>query len=117
MQSSEEGSEKGLGWIEGQVVRFKRSMLPSEYKVPHMSWTDVDPRNGQALYKNIEDPRFYFVHSYHLETDPEFVTATAEYGYRFIASVQKSNIQGVQFHPEKSHKFGLQLYSNFQNYF
>ncbi len=117
METSEEGSEKGLGWIEGQVVRFRKPLMPEECKVPHMSWTEVKPRNGQGLYRNIEDPRFYFVHSYHLEADPEYVSATAEYGYRFVASVQKNNIQGVQFHPEKSHKFGLQLYSNFQKNF
>jgi len=117
MESSEEGTEKGLGWIEGRVVRFRSNMLPAGYKIPHMSWTDVAPKPAQPLYKDIVEPRFYFVHSYHLETDPEFVSATADYGYRFVASVHRGNIQGVQFHPEKSHKFGLQLYSNFQKNF
>jgi len=117
MQSSEEGSETGLGWIEGRVVRFRSSAMPPECKIPHMSWTDVHPRKDHLLYAGIADPRFYFVHSYHLEADPEFVTATADYGYRFVASVGSGNIQGVQFHPEKSHKFGMQLYSNFAKNF
>ena len=117
MQSSEEGKEKGLGWIEGQVVRFRAAMMPPTCKIPHMSWTDVSPSNGHGLYKDIFEPRFYFVHSFHLEANPKNVTATADYGYQFVASVQKENIQGVQFHPEKSHKFGLQLYSNFYKNF
>ena len=117
MESSEEGTEKGLGWIKGRVVRFKSSMMPPECKIPHMSWTDVYPKNGQVLFKDIAEPRFYFVHSYHLEADSQDVTATAHYGYPFVASVGRGNLQGVQFHPEKSHKFGLQLYSNFQNNF
>ena len=117
MQTSEEGNEKGLCWIEGRVVRFRSSIMPAELKIPHMSWTDVHPRPGQPLYQGIADPRFYFVHSYHLEADPEFVTATADYGYRFVASIGLNNIQGVQFHPEKSHKFGMQLYTNFAKNF
>src|SRR5947199_4933 len=77
-------------------------------KIPHMAWTDLKVISDNQLYSDIEDPRFYFVHSYHVETDcTDYVTATGHYGYDFIASVQKENILGVQFHPEKSHKFGM----------
>ncbi len=115
MESSEEGNEPGLGWIKGKVIRFRADKLPPSLKVPHMAWTDISPRSGNALYNNIDDPRFYFVHSYHLLCDDIHVTATANYGYQFVASVQQANIMGVQFHPEKSHKFGMKLYENFVN--
>ena len=118
MELSEEGNEKGLGWIKGRVVKFKKEQMPQEYKIPHMSWSDTTPTENQKLYNGIDDPRFYFVHSYHLEPDnTSVITATAEYGYTFPASVGSGNIQGVQFHPEKSHKFGMKLYTNFQNNF
>ena len=115
METSEEGGAVGLGWIEGTVIKFNKEKLPATFKVPHMDWTDIEPRPECKLYKNIEEPRFYFVHSYHLKCDNDFITATANYGYTFAASVAKENIMGVQFHPEKSHKFGMQLYSNFVN--
>ncbi|MGB8194446.1 MAG: imidazole glycerol phosphate synthase subunit HisH [Chitinophagaceae bacterium] len=117
MESSEEGNEPGLGWLPGKVVKFKKDSMPGEYKIPHMGWTDVQPASGNELYAGIDEPRFYFVHSYHIQTSPELVTATADYGYSFTASVGKGHIQGVQFHPEKSHRFGLQLYTNFANNF
>ena len=118
MESSEEGSEPGLGWIKGQVVKFKPDQLPQGYKIPHMSWTDVHPSGDNPLYAGIDAPRFYFVHSYHIQAnDTQEVTATSDYGYSFVASVGREHIQGVQFHPEKSHRFGLALYANFANRF
>lgn len=118
MESSEEGNVQGLGWIKGKVVKFDTSKLPSGYKVPHMGWTEVEPKKNNYLYNQIEEARFYFVHSYHLLCDNvEDVSGTATYGYTFAASVAKDNIMGVQFHPEKSHKYGMQLYSNFVNKF
>lgn len=118
MQKSEEGREAGLGWLEGDVIGFRKDRLPEGYKIPHMSWTDVQSQDDSLLYKDIKDPRFYFVHSFHIETpDNSLVTATAKYGYQFVASVGKGHIQGVQFHPEKSHKFGMALYANFVNKF
>ncbi len=118
MEKSEEGNEPGLGWIQGEVIKFDKKKLPANLRIPHMDWTDVQPLNGSALYQNIEEPRFYFVHSYHLQCkNEENISATAEYGYRFPASIIKDNIMGVQFHPEKSHKFGMKLYNNFvKNY-
>lgn len=117
VENSEEGTEPGLGWLKGKVVKFNKEQLPGDYKVPHMGWTDTQPINGSKIYEGIEEPRFYFVHSYHVVTDAANVTAVADYGYQFTASVGKDHIQGVQFHPEKSHKFGMQLYSNFAKLF
>jgi imidazole glycerol-phosphate synthase subunit HisH len=116
MESSEEGSEKGLGWIKGNVIRFRTDKMNSPLKVPHMAWTDVQVKNNNKLFSDIADPRFYFVHSFHLSCDDQsVVSATSNYGYEFTASVQQDNITGVQFHPEKSHKFGMKLYGNFVN--
>ncbi|THU41526.1 imidazole glycerol phosphate synthase subunit HisH [Niastella caeni] len=114
MESSEEGNENGLGWLKGKVIRFKKDQLPAGFKIPHMGWNDVHPAAKNGLYAGFETPRFYFVHSYHLVCDEAtVVSATAQYGYEFTASVQQDNIMGVQFHPEKSHRFGMKLYENF----
>ena len=116
MEASEEGREKGLGWIRGRVVRFKTDQMNANLKIPHMDWTEVHPKDSCLLYSGIADPRFYFVHSYHVQCDdPGMVTATAHYGYDFAASIQSGNISGVLFHPEKSHRFGMDLYRNFSN--
>lgn len=111
---SEEGIEKGLGWLEGDVVKFDISKLPYGYKIPHMSWNDVGFRRESPLLNefNKEDTRFYFVHSYHAVLTNDTLL-DCDYGYKFTAGAQKDNIYGVQFHPEKSHKFGKQLFSNF----
>lgn len=114
MESSEEGNVDGLGWIKGKVIKFNSNKMPQGYKIPHMNWTEVEPCPETLLYNNIEEPRFYFVHSYHVVCDDtSVITATADYGYSFPASIASENIMGVQFHPEKSHKFGMQLYENF----
>jgi glutamine amidotransferase len=116
METSEEGNADGLGWIKGKVVRFDSSKANENIRIPHMGWTDVQPGKDSRVYKNINEPRFYFVHSYHLQCEnKEDVSATSFYGYEFAASVENRNILGVQFHPEKSHKFGMQLYENFVN--
>lgn len=117
MESSEEGVEAGLGWIKGKVVKFDPVRLPKDHKVPHMGWAGISSRDNCPLYTDADQPRYYFVHSYHVLCENEAeVTATANYGYEFTASVQKGNIYGVQFHPEKSHKFGMKLYENFNRY-
>jgi len=116
MESSEEGNRKGLGWIKGKVVKFNRERMPIQYTVPHMAWCDVMPADDSVLYRGIHEPRFYFAHSYHVVcADQKNQTAVASYGYDFAASVQYENITGVQFHPEKSHSFGMQLYTNYAN--
>jgi imidazole glycerol-phosphate synthase subunit HisH len=114
---SEEGIEPGLGWLKGKVVKFNNTKFSSALKIPHMGWTDVQPEADSIMYKGVQEPRFYFVHSYHVEVeDKSCISASAEYGYRFVASVEKDNIYGVQFHPEKSHRFGMQLLQNFVQY-
>jgi imidazole glycerol-phosphate synthase subunit HisH len=112
---SEEGQAKGLGWIPGQVVKFRQDQMPAGYKIPHMAWTDTKPAEGAVLFERMEDPRFYFVHSYHTQCAAQYIQATASYGCEFVASVNKDNIYGVQFHPEKSHRFGMEVYRNFSN--
>ncbi|HEY6901904.1 MAG TPA: imidazole glycerol phosphate synthase subunit HisH [Puia sp.] len=119
LESSEEGVLPGLGWIRGKVVKFRQEELPAGYKIPHMGWTDVKPARPSRLLEGFdEDPRFYFVHSYYPQpARPEDVLVRADYGKPFAAGMENNNIMGVQFHPEKSHKFGMQLLANFvKNY-
>ena len=114
LEGSEEGKLPGLGWIKGKNVKFRQSEMVSSLKVPHMGWTDVVPARPSKLIANITDPRFYFVHSYHAQlNNPEDGSISATYGYPFFAGVERRNILGVQFHPEKSHKFGMKLFQNF----
>ena len=118
MESSEEGVEKGLGWVKGKVIKFDSGKMQNNLKIPHMAWTDILTTGVGKLFEEIDEPRFYFVHSYHVFCENENeITAIANYGYSFTASVQKNNIMGVQFHPEKSHKFGMKLYQNFIKYY
>lgn len=112
-QKSEEGKLPGLGWIEGEVIAFSRAQLPESYKVPHMGWCDVNVKNNNILFKDIDNPRFYMVHSYYVRCEDSFIVATANYGYEFVSAVNQNNIFGTQFHPEKSHKFGMKLFKNF----
>lgn len=112
---SEEGSEPGLGWIDGEVRRFAFPDSIAPRPVPHMGWNSVASKSSEPLLStDDEDQRFYFAHSYHMICDrPDDVIATANYGYAFCAAVRRGNIAGVQFHPEKSHRFGLRLLKNF----
>lgn len=114
-KSSEEGTLPGLGWIDAQTVRFKFDEKNKDLKVPHMGWNTVHINKESPLFKEMfAESRFYFVHSYHVvcnnETD---ILTTTHHGYEFPSSIQKDNIMGVQFHPEKSHKFGMKLLKNF----
>jgi imidazole glycerol-phosphate synthase subunit HisH len=113
-EQSEEGVEPGLGWIKGKVTKFESSNLPG-LRIPHMGWNYLSEFDKQSpLFKGFENPKFYFVHSYYSQPETEEVTlAKAEYGINFTCSVGYENIFGVQFHPEKSHKYGMQLYENF----
>lgn len=112
--SSEEGRSAGLGWIDAATVRFRHEPGLG-LKIPHMGWNHVDPHKERSLYAGMHaDPRFYFVHSYHVICEePEDVLSTTTYGYEFTSAFQRGNIVGVQFHPEKSHKFGMELMKNF----
>jgi len=113
-EGSEEGTLPGLGLIGGKCVRF-RFAEGSTLKVPHMGWNETVPRRTHPLLSGLEsNARFYFTHSYHVVCkDPSDVLAVASHGIEFTAIVQRNNIMGVQFHPEKSHRFGIMLLRNF----
>lgn len=116
-EGSEEGSSTGLGWIPGEVKKFDFCGLNigESPKVPHMGWNTVVPSAQDPLFAHYDEPpRFYFVHSYHAVCrDSADSIGTSEYGYEFTSAVRKGNIVGMQFHPEKSHKFGIQFFRNF----
>ena len=113
-RKSEEGKLDGLGLIPFECKRF---VFPeaSELKIPHMGWDIVEIKKDHPLVKGLEGTqRYYFVHSYHAVCEKcENVLMTCDYGYEFAASVIKDNVIGVQFHPEKSHDFGMALLSNY----
>ncbi|MFA5978119.1 MULTISPECIES: imidazole glycerol phosphate synthase subunit HisH [Pseudomonas] len=113
-KSSSEGNEAGLGWLDMEVKKFPEI---EGLRVPHMGWNDVFASAGVRHYltDDIEnDARFYFVHSYFMQpADPRNVILTAKYGLEFAAGVAQGNICGVQFHPEKSHRFGKRLLNSF----
>jgi glutamine amidotransferase len=112
---SQEGHQPGLGWLEAEVVRFNFPEEQHELKIPHMSWNTLEMQRAHPLFTEmLDEPRFYFVHSYHLKCRTvEDGLAKTEYGYRFDSVIARGNIMGVQFHPEKSHKFGMKLLKNY----
>ncbi|MCC6287118.1 MAG: imidazole glycerol phosphate synthase subunit HisH [Chitinophagaceae bacterium] len=116
---SEEGVESGLGWIKGKTIAFDKSKLSSNEKIPHMGWSEIKGFERSTLFTGMYDePRFYFVHSYHLQLEnTEDTLAITNYGYDFSVGIERGNILGVQFHPEKSHKFGMKLLENFAKYY
>lgn len=118
-QRSDEGELPGLKWFDAETVAFDRSRLDERLRIPHMGWAGIVPARKSRLFEDMfEDPRFYFVHSFHLQCrKPEDVLATAEHGYPFTAGIERDNIIGVQFHPEKSHKFGKRLLRNFVDHY
>jgi glutamine amidotransferase len=112
---SEEGDAEGLGWLDADVVRFR---FGDGRRVPHIGWAALRPsRPGRPdpLLEGVSpDRRFYFIHSYHVVCrDPSDVVATADYGVEFAAAVRRRNVFGTQFHPEKSHRRGLEIVRNF----
>ncbi len=113
-QSSEEGSLSGLGWIAAKTVKFRLDPS-SQFKIPHMGWAYVTSTRPNRLFSDMPyKARFYFVHSYHFVCDDlSDVIATADHGITFCAAINRGNIWGAQFHPEKSHKFGMLLCKNF----
>ena len=112
-QGSEEGGAEGLGWIEGRTSRFRLDGGPE--RVPHMGWNTATPVRDHPILAGLPDePRFYFVHSYHVTcADAADRLCGTTYGYEFTSAVARDNIVGTQFHPEKSHRFGFQLLRNF----
>jgi glutamine amidotransferase len=113
-KGSEEGVLPGLGWFDADVRRFR---IPegSPYKIPHMGWNALSIKKDNPLIgQKEEEQRFYFVHSYHVVcNNTEDVLASAVHGYEFTASISRDNIYATQFHPEKSHRFGMELLKNF----
>jgi glutamine amidotransferase len=111
--SDENGFHEGLNWIPGKV---KRLSLPQGFSVPHVGWNDLKSQFRKPLYElTPECPNFYFDHSYYFECREEYISAFCNYGIKVTASIQKDNIFGVQFHPEKSQTNGLKLFRSFLN--
>mgnify|MGYP001471820241 CR=1 FL=1 len=114
-KSSEEGTLSGLGWIDAQSIRFRFDGQIAHLKTPHMGWNILSYAKPHPIFTGLYDEnRFYFVHSYYLVCKhSDSVMATTEYGFKFTCAAMNENILGVQFHPEKSHKFGMRLLKNF----
>ena len=114
--SSDEGNESGLGWIPGRVKLFDTRLLQKP-KIPHLGWNSVDIVKYTGLLKGVDHEQgFYFIHSYYYEVDDSTHTMTKTfYGNNFTSSINKGNIYGTQFHPEKSHANGMRVLTNFAN--
>lgn len=118
MRSSEEGVLPGLGWIDGKTVRFKPAAMQGQTKIPNMGWLEITAVKQSKLLQGLEGARFYFAHSFHVQVDNDAdKLLTAHYGYDFTCGIERGNLAGVQFHPEKSHRFGMQLLKNFATNF
>jgi glutamine amidotransferase len=113
---SDEGSLPGLGWIPGWVKKFAKNYESSKLFLPHMGWNGLHPKKKNLLFSGLNSNflQFYFLHSYYFDTkEKEDILATTDYGINFASVVSHRHIYGVQFHPEKSHKWGEQLLKNF----
>ena len=110
---SDEGDINGLGWIDAETKKFK--LYDRKYKIPHMGWNSLIIQNSATILKGIaEDDEFYFVHSYYMKTKlKDIVLSETEYGIKFVSAINKDNIFGTQFHPEKSHDIGIKILKNF----
>jgi imidazole glycerol-phosphate synthase subunit HisH len=112
--SSEEGDLDGLGIVDAVTLKFRRPANLPEFKIPNMGWRETQVHKSHTLLAGIPDWRFYFVHSYFVRcNNSEDVLLTSSHGEPFVAGFSRENIYGVQFHPEKSHRFGLRLLQNF----
>lgn len=111
---SEEGTLAGLAWLDAETMKLKPDNNQS-LKIPHMGWNTIEVKRECGLFGSMyEEPRFYFAHSYHVKcNNAEDVAAATYYGQEFCSAIAHENIFAVQFHPEKSHKFGLKLLRNF----
>jgi glutamine amidotransferase len=112
---SDEGLLDGLGWIDAAVKKFSQTTLPKRIYLPHMGWNDVIPKQSECLFHGLESgARFYFLHSYYVTPrKKDDVLAITDYNGPFASAVRSENVFGVQFHPEKSHQWGIQLLKNF----
>jgi glutamine amidotransferase len=113
-RTSEEGNLPGLGWIDASVLKFDTSLLQGKTHLPHMGWNDVSPARSGGLFDGLDAPRYYFLHSYYMKPNrAEDTLATTTYGTTFTSAVRSGNVYGTQFHPEKSHQWGIGLLKNF----
>ena len=112
---SEEGVMPGLGWINGVVKKFETGKLNYKIRLPHMGWNNIDVIKDNLIVTSVDNmSKFYFLHSYHYECkEPQYIVAQTNYGIVFTSAINKNNIWGVQFHPEKSHDWGVMLLYNF----
>jgi glutamine amidotransferase len=114
MRSSEEGSLPGLGWVSGNTIRFRQDQMKEKEKVPNMGWLDVQLKRDTPSTDGLSGSRFYFAHSFHvILDDSRDELISAHYGYDYTVAIEHENILGVQFHPEKSHRFGMKFLKNF----
>jgi glutamine amidotransferase len=113
-KSAEFGDTKGLGLIEGEVVKFDPSLFSQHLKVPHMGWNELHVTKETPLFKGMPKAFYlYFVHSFHVRCDEKYIIGKTTYGYEFPSAVQNENVYGFQPHPEKSHANGLMILKNF----
>ena len=112
---SDEGKINGLGWFDAQVKVFDENIISHKPKLPHMGWNEIQPKKNHPILTSIDfEKGFYFLHSYYFECrDDKYVLATTYYGDVFHCAVNRGNIFGFQFHPEKSHSNGIKLFKNF----
>lgn len=113
-KSSDEGKSPGLGWINAAVKRFDENLFNQRTHLPHMGWNDVETDSACPLFDGIENPLYYFLHSFYLEpNNPAEVVGHSTYGKRFACAIAADNVYATQFHPEKSHEWGIRLLRNF----
>ena len=113
LEGSEEGTLPGLGFVKGRVKKFEFDQS-SKLRSPHMGWNTVIAQKESKILSGEKPPRFYFVHSYYVQCDdPSDVLTLTDHGQNFVSAFEHQNLIGVQFHPEKSHNFGMDLFKNF----
>ena len=114
---SDEGKLEGLKWIDSEILKFDENLIQQRTKLPHMGWNDVAPIKNHPLFIGLEkEAIFYFLHSFYFHcNNPTDSIAVSDYGLSFSSAVNKDNIYGIQFHPEKSHQYGEKLLHNFAN--
>ena len=101
-RSSEEGIASGLGWIDANVVKFDDALLNSKTRLPHMGWNDVKPTAEDTLFRGLENPQYYFLHSYYMVPEKlDHILATSNYGVEFASAIRRDNVFGTQFHPKE----------------
>tara|TARA_B100001287_G_C22445543_1_gene417995 strand:+ start:73 stop:693 length:621 start_codon:yes stop_codon:yes gene_type:complete len=110
---SEEGTEKGLNWFSANVIKFEFND-DSKLRIPHMGWNQIEIVRNHKIVESMDSlNRFYFLHSYYINLhDQKEAVANSHYGHSFNSIIQKENLIGIQFHPEKSHKYGIKLFEN-----